>query len=143
MMPRRKKFQPGDVVAYTRYPDPIFYAVVVGYRQDAKGRGEYRLVRVNRAVAGQLYGHTFWLKSYELFATESRYQRAVSVVRANDRLGKSLERGCSCQCCVHTATPLSQIRSDGTFQWEADLEKAEADATMGLDPEQEVSDARV
>jgi len=139
-MSRRKKFQPGDVVEVSWRADtaPARYAVVVGYRQDAKGRGEYRLVRVNRAVAGQTYGHTFWLKSYELTATGNRYKRAVQTVRLNDLLGKSRERGCSCQCCVHTAIAHSEVKNDGTFAWEADLAKVEADAIMGLDPEQEV-----
>jgi len=133
-MGRKKKARLGDVVDY----GPGF-AVVVGYRQDTRGRGEYRLVRVNRAVAGQTYGHTFWMKSYLIAPTGSRYARAVQTVRLNDLLGKSRERGCSCQCCVHTAIARSQVKGDGTFAWEADLDSEGGGATIDLDPEQEVA----
>lgn len=131
-MPRPRKCWPGDVVIYHQDNTESGYAVVVGYRQDGRGRGDYRLVRVTRPLAGQTYGHTFWLKSYRVDPVGTRYTRAVSVVRANDRLGPSKDRGCSCQCCAHTAISLSMVRADGSLAWEHD------DATIEETDEQEV-----
>jgi len=70
-------------------------------------------------VAGQTYGHTFWLKSYELTATGNRYKRGrPDRCASNDLLGQ--EPGARMLLpmpCVHTAIAHSEVKNDGTFAW--------------------------
>lgn len=88
------------------------HGVVVDYRYG----GEYRVIRINSPIAGQLYGQAIWMKSGRLRATLLTYKRAPGIYRANKRLGK--DRGCSCNCCAHVSIPRSEIRQDGTLSWE-------------------------
>ena len=109
-MGRRHKFEIGDVV---RYSDTD-HAVVVDYRQDTRGRGEYRIVRIT-APHGKPYGAATWRKSPLVHRSEvtNRRMGMVYTYRANLRLGN--ERGCFSQCCVHVAIPVNQVRKDGTL----------------------------
>ena len=117
---RKPKFQPGDVAAY---PDGTTqHVAIVDWRSDSKGRGEYRIIRVTHPRNGHLYGDTTWVKSYLLHPMPFTFKRAVAVYRANEKLGTAGERGCRCNCCPHTAIPLSDIRADGTYKWETDNE---------------------
>ncbi len=128
-MPRPLKFQPGDVVTdIGNKPDQL--AVVVDYRQDDKGRGEYRVIRLTNAVNGHLYGPAHWVKSYRLHPTGSTYKRAVSVYRNNAAIGTAADRGCRCNCCIHTAIPASVVKADGTFYDDDDEEGRDVDIQL-------------
>lgn len=91
--------------------------VIVDYMQDASGHGYYRVVNVTRLHGGQMYGPASWRQSYELEATGTKYRRGPTTYRKNEGIA---ERGCSCNCCVHEAIPLGEIREDGTYEWEHD-----------------------
>lgn len=113
-MGRRKKFRIGEVVTYRGRP-----AVVVDYRQDAKGRGFYRVVRLVSLPSGRGYGPAVWRESYRLSERKDWSDgrpTAVKQYRANQKLGA--ERGCSCECCAHVAIPVGVIRNDGTLKGE-------------------------
>lgn len=111
-MGRKFKFKIGEVVRY----NDTDHAVVVDYRQDTRGRGEYRIVRLS-APHGKQYGAAPWRKSYVLYKSEVTHIRlgVVSTYRANLRLGGLEERGCLSQCCVHVAIPVSQVNKDGSL----------------------------
>jgi hypothetical protein len=107
------KFKMGDVATYDF--DGSAYRVIVDYRNDPGGRGEYRVVRLTNPVNGHMYGPPHWVKSYLLKPGEFTYKRGVSVYRNNTAIGTTAERGCRCQCCIHTALPASVVNVDGTF----------------------------
>lgn len=116
-MPRPRKFQYGDVVLDNYlYEDDL--AVVVDYRQDRQGRGFYRIIRLTHLPGGTLYGRPAWRESRWLTNADASYTRARSVYLANKRIGTAADRGCSCNCCPHTAIPLSDVLGDGSFRWE-------------------------
>lgn len=117
-MPRPLKFQPGEVAEDYGSATPR-WVVVVDYRQDSRGRGEYRVIRLSNPTNGYLHGPAFWVKSYRLHPTDWTYKRAVSVYRNNQAIGDGSDRGCRCYCCIHVATPASDVEKDGTFKWES------------------------
>ena len=110
-MGRKRRFTEGQVVTYADQP-----CVVVGYRQDRKGRGSYRLVRVLHLPAGRAFGPSVWVASEKIVDNPHPDRRSVTVraVKANDRLGP--DRGCTCQCCPHVSIPLSAILGGGEFK---------------------------
>ena len=110
-MPRPMKFEPGDVA----HVDDGGWVVVVDYKQDTKGRGEYRVIRLSNPLNGYLHGPPHYIKSYKLSQTAFVYKRAVSNYRNNEAIGTTAERGCRCQCCIHTALPPSMVKADGTY----------------------------
>lgn len=92
------------------------YGVIVDYMQDASGHGYYRCVNIHRLNGGRMYGGAHWRQSWELEPTGMTYKRGPGTYRKNLLLG---DRGCSCNCCVHEAIPLGDMRPDGTYIWEA------------------------
>jgi len=113
-MGRKRKFTTGDVVWWGRKHSS---AVVVDYRQDYKGRGEYRVVRLLAASGGKAYGPAIWVQSHFLSNNTSprnRRDSARTIWRANQRIGDK-DRGCTCNCCPHIAMTRSEINHDGTF----------------------------
>lgn len=124
---RNRKFEEGDVVfgykdiagvdELTAMP---FYAVVVGYYTEPKGKGWYQLIRVLHPLNGTPYGEVFMMMPHHLVPTEYPKRRTIgSRFRGNERL---VERGCTCNCCAHEAIPASMIMKDGRFSWEKDYE---------------------
>ena len=117
-MPRPRKFKMGEVAKWGRQP-----VVIVDWRSDDAGRGEYRIVRT-LGLTGKAFGPARWLDSNQIDryrATDKRpwYMRptVLRTVRANIRLGDDHEdRGCTCNCCPHVAIPAGVIRQDGTIE---------------------------
>ncbi len=111
-MGRNFKFEIGEVVRY----NDTDHAVIVDYRQDTRGRGEYRMVRTT-APHGKQFGAATWRKSYLLWKSEVTHIRGgiVRTYKANLRLGGLEDSGCLSQCCAHVAIPISQIKTDGTL----------------------------
>src|SRR3972149_1315983 len=110
-MGRKCRFSVGQVVRYRGLP-----CVVVDYRQDRKGRGTYRLVRLTHLPAGRGFGSAVWVPSEKIGdhpPVDNRHT-AVSVVKANDKLEP--DRGCACQCCAHVSIPLGVILSSGELK---------------------------
>lgn len=113
-MGRKRKFGIAEVVTSRGRP-----AVVVDYRQDTRGRGQYRIVRLTSLPSGRGYGPAIWQDSHLLlpYPWDDARPTAVKMYRANERLGDA-DRGCACQCCAHVAIPPGMIRSDGTLEGE-------------------------
>ena len=126
-MGRRRKFELGDVVWGVKpiegvpyFHEMEYFGVVVNYRQDPRGKGEYHIVRTLHPISGATYGYPFWVVPHELTGLDVPQRwTAVKTYRANNRLE---ERGCSCMCCAHEAIPAGMIRKDGTFTWTEQLE---------------------
>ena len=110
------KFQNDDVALW--YDQ---WVAIIDYRQDSAGNGFYRVLSITHMPAGQCYGQPRWVAAFRLDkpAERYKYRRARTVVNANERLGTSQERGCSCNCCPHLAMTSREIRPDGTLAWEA------------------------
>jgi len=114
-----RKFELGAAVLYpVEEQRGMGQAVVVRYQYNAtigRGRGQYVLLR--RYGANRLYGETLTRDPHVLMADPERGPniRASSIVRNNAAI---LERGCSCNCCIHTAMSASDVRQDGTFVWD-------------------------
>ena len=110
-MGRSRKFELGDVAYYRSV-----FVVIVDYRQDTRGRGEYRVVRVQHPFNGSAYGDSVWIPPHLLLKTDYNPRpNTVRVYRANLRME---HRGCACNCCPHEAIPRSDINADGTFVWD-------------------------
>ncbi len=108
-MGRKRKYQFGDVATYAPEGSSV---VVVDWRLDDSGHSQYRVIRKFGRGRGQLYGQAVWVETWLLQPTGERYKRAVSVYKKN---GAIPGRGCSCNCCVHVAERLGEVRLDGTF----------------------------
>ena len=115
-MSRKRKFQAGDICIVSGEEMPQ-YAVIVDYRQDGTGRGEYRVQRVLHPLNGGAVGPAVWRGPHFLLKVADLPTRAanVRIYNANQKLE---DRGCSCNCCPHEAIPRSMIRKDGTFRWD-------------------------
>jgi len=111
---RKRKFQKRQIVWQEAVQE---YGVIVDYKQDDSGHGYYRVVNVTDPNKGQMWGRATWRQSYELTPTGKKYKRGPGTYKRNLALG---DRGCSCNCCVHEALPLGDVRLDGSFTWEAD-----------------------
>ena len=114
-MGRRKKFFIDEVVKLSA---PIkVYCTIVGYR--VKGaQSQYQVVRLDYAT-GPAWGRPIWVNAEELEHTVDRSwwnpikrPKVRRVVRANENLGDSTQRGCRCQCCPHTAIPRSVVAEE-------------------------------
>lgn len=122
-MSRTRKFEIGDVAVWTKSIEGIcgtpavrYFAIIVEYKQDGRGKGRYRVIRTLHPVSGATFGEPAWVNTYNLTPMDvPNRQTAVSIYKANQKL---VERGCSCNCCAHEAIPKGQIRKDGTFRWE-------------------------
>jgi len=114
-MGRKRKFTIGEIVTWQGKA-----ACVVAYRQDAKGRGEYRVNRLIAVSGARAYGPAVWVASNFLSSHPWPHCRpnVVTTYRANQRLGK--DRDCSCNCCPHVRIPPSVVRSDGTLVGDED-----------------------
>ena len=117
-MGRRRKFHIDEVVARAGFmAGPSQHAVVIDYR--VKGaQSEYRIVRLDYA-SGPAWGRPIWVGAELLDHLQGRtYWRATKrpkirrVVRANEKLGTSQQRGCRCECCPHTAIPRSVVAEE-------------------------------
>jgi len=109
---RPRKFNNKDIVWQT---DVKAYGVIVDWKSDITGHGYYRVISLTRLYGGKMYGPAVWRQSWNLEPTGQRYKRGPVTYRKNLALG---ERGCSCNCCIHTAIPSGQLREDGTWTWE-------------------------
>ncbi len=108
---RPRKFHKKDVVWQK---DVESYGVVVDWKSDVSGHGYYRVVNIHRLNGGRMYGPPVWRQSWNLEGTGQKYKRGPVTYRKNQALA---DRGCSCNCCIHTAIPSGQMREDGTW-WE-------------------------
>ena len=114
-MGRPRKFNTNDLAYYITEDGRKQYAVIVDWRSDTRGRGEYRIVRLTHPQGGRPYGAAAWFKSELLHTTGKTWGYKVSMTyRMNERLKRFGERGCECQCCVHAAIPRRVVRPDGT-----------------------------
>ena len=109
-MGRHRKFTIGEVVTWQGQA-----VVVVDYRQDTRGRGEYRVNRLVAVSGGRAYGPAVWVTSDKLTTHPWPHARpnVATTYRANSKLGP--ERECGCNCCPHVRIPPSMIQSDGTL----------------------------
>lgn len=119
---RPLKFKPGEI-AHWKKKDT--YVVVVDHMTSGKAaRGLYRCVRLIQRYPHQRYGHALWVGSEALFKVEG--MPAANMTRrvwaANQRL---VDRGCPCNCCVHTKLTFSDVGKDGTLRWEKEDEEQE------------------
>ena len=115
-MGRRKKFWIDEVVEWQMtWPDQ--YAVVIDYR--VKGaQSQYQVMRLDYAT-GPAWGRPVWVNAEELLHLPGRSYwnptlrpNVRRVVRANEKLGDSTQRGCRCECCPHTAIPRSVVAEE-------------------------------
>ena len=114
----KRKFELGDAVVWPSHAGGLDHGVVVRYIYDAnRGRGRGRYVLLRRYGAQRLYGETVVRESFEVMADEGAppNRKAPSVVRNNAVI---LDRGCSCNCCIHTAMRASDVNDDGSFAWD-------------------------
>ena len=113
-MGRRRKFHIDEVARHRLLAG---YGVVIAYR--VKGaQSEYRVVRLDYQT-GPAWGRPIWVAAEHLDhlpgRTYWRYTKRPKirrVVRANEKLGDSTQRGCRCQCCPHTAIPRSVVAEE-------------------------------
>lgn len=115
-MPR--KFEIGDAVVWPSHSGGLDRGVVVAYIYEphiGRGRGKYVMLR--RYGHQRLYGETATRLSQEVQPDVGAppNRKAVSIVRNNSVI---VDRGCSCNCCIHTAMRASDVNDDGTFAWE-------------------------
>ena len=111
---RRRKFHIDEVV-YLH--DLLAPAVVIDYR--VKGaQSQYRVVRLDYST-GPPWGRPIWINAEGLDHKNNRHYwnptkrpNVRRVVRANEKLGDSTQRGCRCQCCPHTAIPRSVVAEE-------------------------------
>jgi hypothetical protein len=106
---RNRKFDEGDRV-HVSTKHVIIDGVIVDYRQDDKLRGEYR---VQRQINNWAAGPPVWQDTWTLTGTSGVNRRLVNTYRKNLAIP---DRGCKCNCCVHVAVPLGEVRLDGTFK---------------------------
>lgn len=124
-MGRKRKFEEGsvvfgykDIAGVDELTSMPFFGVVIDYKLDIRGRGEYGVVRVLHPVNGAPYGELFYMVPHHLVPTVYPNRSTVARrYRANQRL---IERECECNCCAHEAIPVSMITKKGTFSWEKD-----------------------
>lgn len=114
---RKHKFRPGDgcwwEVTDTENRPYRQYGYVVDWAVKS-GRGHYRVVRMTGGHLGATpWGRPIWIISYELNPTGRWWLGLLRQFRANGRL---VERGCSCNCCVHESIPRSVLSWDGSFK---------------------------
>ena len=133
-MGRPRKFKDGDIAWYERVGyrpegEPITYrqyGVVVGYNRNEQFPtfpGHYKIVRLTSdSWKGTTFGGTIWLQSNKLHRAAVKYRRPV-VVRRYRNNQKIPDRGCYCNCCVHTAIPAGMVNNDGSFKWDEEGEK--------------------
>ena len=96
---RPRKFSMGDVA---RIKVSGLNAVVVDYKANPKD-SYYQVVR-QPVKQGPI-----WLSSTALNSLERRNTDVLRIYRANERL---IDRGCTCNCCVHQAVPRRFWRED-------------------------------
>jgi len=102
-MGRRRKFRLADIVW-----DGGRLSVVVDYR--VRGSvSEYRVVPISGKR--RRYGRASWRRAMDLHASGERSNTAsLLTYRANQHLDDALDdRGCDCECCIHTAQPRSDF----------------------------------
>ena len=92
--------------------------VVVRYEY-SRSRDIGRYIMLRRYGHQRLYGETVGRDSYLVVPDEGALpnRKAASVVANNAVI---LERGCSCNCCIHVAMRASDVRQDGTFVWDSE-----------------------
>src|SRR5210317_759079 len=105
-MANRYKFKPGDIAL-----DPDGEKViVVDHRLVSPTQSQYRVVR--RDPMKRRVGAAKWYQSYLLKKTgEHSWVGAVRTYRANEAMGE--ERGCFCQCCIHTSMDTLDFTNKG------------------------------
>lgn len=113
---RKRKFTNKDVVFQKVNGS---YGVVVDYYQDDSGHGYYRVINITRLGGGKMYGPASWRQSWELERTNEKYRRGPVTYRKNAALD---ERNCSCNCCIHVAIPSGELREDGRYAWEHEVD---------------------
>ncbi len=110
-MGRPKKFELGDIVEYIGSLQANGVFVVVGYESIDDTR-RYRVIPLDFRMRRR--GDAVWKWSWILRATGQRSGTAsVKTYRANEAL---IERGCSCQCCIHTAFGSSEWTNWGRWR---------------------------
>lgn len=118
------KFEPGEMALYWGVehckPEPI-YVVIVDHKSDKRGRGSYRFVRlIGKGRPHRRYGPAIWGISSDLDRIEGRPKANTSrrIVAVNERIEKTYDRNCQCNCCPHLALRPSEVRRDGTVVWD-------------------------
>jgi len=115
-MGRRRKFHIDEVVV--RYGFQMSkYAVVIDYR--VKGaQSQYRIVRLDYET-GPSWGRPIWVHAEHLthlpgrnWFNPTKRPNIRRVVKANEKIGNSTERGCRCECCPHTAVPRAVVAQE-------------------------------
>ena len=123
---RMLKFQPGELAIHKDHG----LVVIVAYRYyEPAQRGQYRSIRLLSLYPFKRVGPATWAETWNLTKlsedsvppVQPLSWKSVRVYETNKRLGETAaERGCSCQCCIHTAVSVSSVRADGSFTWEGD-----------------------
>ena len=113
---RKPKLRPGQ---HADHKD-LGLVVAVDYERDKWTVSRYRVIRLYSYMPYHRYGRAIWVRTHHLKARDDLIDAPTSlqVYRANKKLGLAKDRGCSCNCCAHTAIPRGQIRTDGSFKWE-------------------------
>lgn len=115
----KRKFTIGDPVLFPSEEGGMERGVVVRYEyHPEKGKGRGRYVMLRRYGANRLYGETVTRDSYVVIPDQDSIgpnKSGATIVRNNAVI---LDRGCSCNCCIHTAMRPSDVRQDGSFTWE-------------------------
>jgi hypothetical protein len=129
-MGRNRKFELGEIV---RRVGPVASRsthqryVVVGYEPDER---RYRVIPLD--YKNRRRGDAAWMQSWWLMTTnQSSGTASIKTYRANEALP---ERGCSCQCCIHTAYSLSEWTNHGGWRELEEPTSIEDPGILGLVP---------
>ena len=100
-MGRHKKFKMGEIVEEPEHDDPYQPQqkfVVVDYESIGDDR-QYRVIPLDSKKRRR--GTAVWMRAHLLESTgEKSGTASLKTYRANESL---IDRGCSCQCCIHEA----------------------------------------
>lgn len=133
-MGRRKKFKPGDVAWFEKEAEIVGgsemgdtayvkqYCVIVDYyRTEGQGKAGYYIVvpTTGPDIQMNVTGPATWVKSWQLHPTPDSYR--MKTILSRYRNNQTIpDRGCSCNCCIHTSVPPSMVDDKGQYRWDFD-----------------------